>query len=67
MKIEEVQQMIMQLMVLVAQNKKSEALNAIDKIEESINEGLDFAQTDKEVVHWSKFAKIVEELKQKIK
>lgn len=66
MKIEEVQQQIMQLMVLIAQNKKSEASQAIENIEEVINEGLDFAQTDDEVVHWGKFLKIIEELKQKV-
>ncbi|WP_121964289.1 hypothetical protein [Myroides sp. N17-2] len=66
MKIEEVQQQIMQLMVLIAQNKKSEASKAIENIEEAINEGLDFAQTDEEVVHWGKFLKIIEELKLKI-
>ncbi|EKB02839.1 hypothetical protein HMPREF9711_02916 [Myroides odoratimimus CCUG 3837] len=66
MKIEEVQQQIMQLMVLIAQNKKEEASVAVEKIEESINEGLDYAQTDDEVVRWGKFLKIIEELKQKI-
>ncbi|AJA68150.1 hypothetical protein HX045_10410 [Myroides odoratimimus] len=66
MKIEEVQQQIMQLMVLIAQNKKEEASVAIEKIEESINDGLDYAQTDDEVVRWGKFLKIIEELKQKI-
>ncbi|MDR0195110.1 MAG: hypothetical protein LBI73_08285 [Myroides sp.] len=66
MKIEEVQQQIMQLMVLIAQNKKSEVSTAIEKIEESINDGLDFAKTDEEVVHWGKFLKIVEELKLKL-
>lgn len=66
MKIEEVQQQIMQLMVLIAQNKKSEASQAIENIEEVINEGLDFAQTDDEVVHWGKFLKIIEELKLKV-
>ncbi|MGL4582536.1 MAG: hypothetical protein ACRCVU_06090 [Flavobacterium sp.] len=66
MKIEEVQQQIMQLMVLIAQNKKSEASKAIENIEEAINEGLDFAQTDEEVVHWGKFLKIIEELKLKV-
>ena len=66
MKIEEVQQQIMQLMVLIAQNKKSEASKAIENIEEAINEGLDFAQTDEEVVHWGKFLKIIEQLKLKI-
>lgn len=66
MKIEEVQQQIMQSMVLIAQNKKSEASAAIEKIEEEINEGLDFAKTDEEVVHWGKFLRIVEELKQKL-
>ncbi|MEC4051563.1 hypothetical protein VSP10_02055 [Myroides odoratimimus] len=66
MKIEEVQQQIMQLMVLIAQNKKEEASVAVEKIEESINDGLDYAQTDDEVVRWGKFLKIIEELKQKI-
>lgn len=66
MKIEEVQQQIMQLMVLIAQNKKSEASKAIVNIEEAINDGLDFAQTDDEVVHWGKFLKIIEELKLKV-
>ncbi|WP_025125217.1 hypothetical protein [Myroides odoratimimus] len=66
MKIEEVQQQIMQLMVLIAQNKKEEASVAVEKIEESINDGLDYAQTDDEVVRWGKFLKIIEELKLKI-
>lgn len=66
MKIEEIQQQIMQLMVLIAKNKKSEASSELEHIEERINEGLDFATTDEEVVHWGKFLKIIKELKQKI-
>ncbi len=66
MNLEVVKKEIMQLMVLVAQNKKEEAENSIEKLLEKINEGLDFAKSDEELINWSKFAKIVEELKQKI-
>lgn len=66
MNLEVVKKEIMQLMVLVAQNKKEEAENSIEMLLEKINEGLDFAKSDEELINWSKFAKIVEELKQKI-
>lgn len=66
MKIEVVKKEIMQLMVLVAQNKKEEAKELAESVLEMINEGLDFAATDEDLVQWGKLEKIVNELKGKI-
>lgn len=66
MNLEVIKNEIMQLMVLIAQNKKEEAKEGIEVVLEKINEGMDFAKSDEELVYWSKFAKIVEGLKQKV-
>lgn len=66
MNLEAVKKEVMQLMVLIAQNKKEEAKELAESVLEMINEGLDFAATDEDLVQWGKLEKIVNELKGKI-
>lgn len=66
MNLEAVKKEVMQLMVLIAQNKKEEAKELAESVLEMINEGLDFAATDKDLVQWGKLEKIVNELKGKV-
>ncbi len=66
MNLEVVKKEVMQLMALIAQNKKVEAKEVAGAVLEMINEGLDFAATDEDLVQWGKLEKIVNELKAKV-
>lgn len=64
--MEKLEQEVMQLLVLVAQKKSDEAIEKITILREDIYEQLDFAQADEEIVRYSKFLKILEDLENKI-
>lgn len=64
--LESAQIHIMQLMVTIAQNDHQNAKLQLDEIREMILEGLDHAAADEELVKWSKFLKIVDELETKL-
>lgn len=66
MSLSKVKEEIMALMVLVDQKKMDVAQNKIDEVIESIHTGLDFAETDDDIVLWGKFLKIVESLQAKV-
>lgn len=64
--LESTQKHIMQLMVTIAQNDHQNAKIQLDEIREMILEGLDYTADDEELVKWSKFLKIVDELETKL-
>ncbi len=53
-------------MVCIAQKDQLNAVRQIEQIKEMILEGLDHTADDEEVVKWSKYLKIVEELESKL-
>ncbi|GEM_PF-3045835 len=64
--LESTQKHIMQLMVTIAQNDHQNAKKQLEEIREMILEGLDHTAADEELVRWSKFSKIVDELESKL-
>lgn len=66
MSISKVKAEIIALMAMVQHNKMIEAQEKVVSVLESINEGLDLATSDEDIVMWSKFKKIVEDLNEKI-
>lgn len=67
MSLSKVKEEIMALMALVEQKKMDVAQVKVDAIVEMIHTGLDFAESDEDLVLWGKFLKIVEALQVKIK
>lgn len=53
-------------MVSIAQKDQGNAERQIEEIKEMILEGLDYTADDEELVKWSKYFKIVEELESKL-
>ncbi|MBW3518502.1 hypothetical protein [Flavobacterium sp. NKUCC04_CG] len=64
--LENTQKKIMHLMVSIAQKDQGNAERQIEEIKEMILEGLDYTADDEELVKWSKYFKIVEELESKL-
>lgn len=65
-KLEELQREIMQLIIIIADKKNSEAVAKIENIRLELHDALDFAESDEELVRIGKFLKIVEELEGKL-
>lgn len=60
-----IENQIIQLIALIASKRLIEAKEKIEAILEQINDKLDFATTDEELVRLGKYHKIVEQLQQK--
>lgn len=66
MEIVDIQKEIIQLITLFKQNKKEGLIERVNIVLEKLNEKLDFAQSDEEIVLLGKCLKIVEDLKKQL-
>ncbi|WP_010252428.1 hypothetical protein [Myroides injenensis] len=66
MEIVDIQKEIMQLITLFKQNNKDGLIDRVNVVSEELNEKLDFAQSDDEIVLLGKCLKIVEDLKKQL-
>lgn len=66
MEIVDIQKEIIQLITLFKQNKKEGLIERVNIVSEELNEKLDFAQSDEEIVLLGKCLKIVEDLKKQL-
>lgn len=63
--IDDLQKQIMDLMVLLASNKIEESKSTSEQLRIDLNEALDHATTDQEVVRLGKFIAILDQLEVK--